>query len=28
MATHYHSRKNVDFLLYDVHNAEELTKLP
>ncbi len=28
MATHYHSRKNVDFLLYDVHNAEELTELP
>lgn len=28
MATHYHSRKNVDFLLYDVHNAEELTKYP
>lgn len=28
MAKHYHSRKNVDFLLYDVHNAEELTELP
>lgn len=28
MATTFHSRKNVNFLLYDVHNAEALTEFP
>lgn len=28
MAKHYHSRRNVNFLLYEVHNAEELCQLP
>lgn len=26
MAKHYHSRKNINFTLYDVHDAESLTK--
>lgn len=28
MANTYYSRKNIDFWLYDVHNAEALTELP
>jgi alkylation response protein AidB-like acyl-CoA dehydrogenase len=27
MAKHYHSRRNVNFLLYEVHDAEELSQL-
>jgi alkylation response protein AidB-like acyl-CoA dehydrogenase len=28
MAKYYHSRRNVNFLLYEVHDAEELSQLP